>query len=551
MPTEVQFFEKEWNEITEMMNREFGENGWDRKGIKITRLKTDFDENSTEVKNEVVLVRRVIFPDGDVRTITVERTGVSFFNKEGKGVIKRVENDENNHSIYLDERTNDEKRIIYVLQNKNEGEYPLKDTELQKRVKKGLRCVVQRQPDIDGDINQYQIVERQPVYYKSKPGTAINQSYSEVGVERGLLCEPVAVRRRATVERHKVYEFLYDKGSDLFAHLFESENSLCNEDKEQIALLAIIDLLKLHAAGMIHRDIKPENICLDKDRNGKWRLTIIDLADVCQAEEGEDFYDGSKLIGTTEYLPPELFVPRQDGSLIDRDYKVRLGDNVKRKIQIAEGKIRYTQAGDVFSLGETLGELEISDLSPTGRELNEFIRRMGSYSPESRPQLRGFIGLVSTQEQVDEILEDRAARLEFLRNILSSSNPSASAVSDEYDEFDDDLPLPPPLDEADEFDDDNDLLPPPSFPHFLSEDAVIKDGDVLDEDPARTTQTTVTDEPSDGEISPEIVEQDDGKNEESVPVVSVSSCMSSFFTWRTSAESKPDSNAQHHYCHIM
>jgi eukaryotic-like serine/threonine-protein kinase len=83
-------------------------------------------------------------------------------------------------------------------------------------------------------------------------------------------------------------------------------------------------LAKLHRAGFIHGDVKPDNIRLIDTG----RAVLIDLGFAHRPGENDHFLDQGYVLGTVNYLAPELCGPAPDD----------------------------TPAGDLFSLGVTLFE---------------------------------------------------------------------------------------------------------------------------------------------------------------------------------------------------
>jgi serine/threonine protein kinase len=89
-------------------------------------------------------------------------------------------------------------------------------------------------------------------------------------------------------------------------------------------------LAALHAAGFVHGDVKPENIRLTADGNA----VLIDLGFAHRPGENAAFLSQGYVLGTINYLAPELCFPIPDGDF----------------------------ASDVFSLGLTFYELLVGRL---------------------------------------------------------------------------------------------------------------------------------------------------------------------------------------------
>jgi eukaryotic-like serine/threonine-protein kinase len=102
-------------------------------------------------------------------------------------------------------------------------------------------------------------------------------------------------------------------------------------------------LAALHRAGFIHGDVKPDNLRLVDPGNA----TLIDLGFAHRPGENAAFLRAGYVLGTANYLPPELCDP-----LPSDDYR-----------------------GDVFSLGVTLFELLTGRLPYPPGSLSQTFRR--------------------------------------------------------------------------------------------------------------------------------------------------------------------------------
>ena len=73
-------------------------------------------------------------------------------------------------------------------------------------------------------------------------------------------------------------------------------------------------LVALHAAGVIHRDVKPENVLIEAGGEGQARLADFGIA---RLVDGPRFTRSTGLMGTIEYMAPELFEGLDATSAID------------------------------------------------------------------------------------------------------------------------------------------------------------------------------------------------------------------------------------------
>jgi serine/threonine-protein kinase len=74
-----------------------------------------------------------------------------------------------------------------------------------------------------------------------------------------------------------------------------------------------LGLATVHAAGVVHRDLKPENVLVGHDRDGAvhaW-LTDFGVAGAVSPAAGRRLTRASRLVGTPEYVAPELAAGRQ------------------------------------------------------------------------------------------------------------------------------------------------------------------------------------------------------------------------------------------------
>jgi hypothetical protein len=72
-------------------------------------------------------------------------------------------------------------------------------------------------------------------------------------------------------------------------------------DTEQLARELLGALRHIHAAGVVHRDVKPANVLIGAD--GRARLTDFGIA---RPEEGTQITQTGQMVGTLQYMAPEL-----------------------------------------------------------------------------------------------------------------------------------------------------------------------------------------------------------------------------------------------------
>jgi eukaryotic-like serine/threonine-protein kinase len=108
-------------------------------------------------------------------------------------------------------------------------------------------------------------------------------------------------------------------------------------------------LTALHTAGFVHGDVKPDNIRLVEDGTA----VLIDLGFAHRPGENEELLRAGYVLGTADYLAPELCRPEPEGD----------------------------QTSDVFSLGVMLFEMLTGRLPYPPGTLGETFRRHGCDPP--------------------------------------------------------------------------------------------------------------------------------------------------------------------------
>lgn len=103
----------------------------------------------------------------------------------------------------------------------------------------------------------------------------------------------------------------YLPGGDLYS-LLQNVGSLSEEDTKVYTTQIIMALHSLHKRGIIHRDLKPDNILINE--SGKLKLTDFGLSllgnndRVLSEEDKRVKHDNESLVGTPDYLPPEIIL---------------------------------------------------------------------------------------------------------------------------------------------------------------------------------------------------------------------------------------------------
>ncbi len=64
-------------------------------------------------------------------------------------------------------------------------------------------------------------------------------------------------------------------------------------------------LAAVHAQGLVHRDLKPENVLIEQSPDGEAVARIADFG-IAQLAHGENSQPGGELVGSAEYIAPEL-----------------------------------------------------------------------------------------------------------------------------------------------------------------------------------------------------------------------------------------------------
>jgi serine/threonine protein kinase len=101
--------------------------------------------------------------------------------------------------------------------------------------------------------------------------------------------------------RYVVYELL--EGEDL-ARVLGRRSRLAIVEARRVVVHACRALARAHALGVLHRDIKPSNLFMADDGAGGY--PVLKVLDFGLAEHAGTSSDPSKVVGTLEYIAPEV-----------------------------------------------------------------------------------------------------------------------------------------------------------------------------------------------------------------------------------------------------
>lgn len=98
-------------------------------------------------------------------------------------------------------------------------------------------------------------------------------------------------------------------GEDLASKLTRSKRVSLG-DMSTIAVHLCRGLARAHGVGVLHNDIKPENVFLTKDTSGNLLAKILDfgVAELMRKRDPNEPNDPSQIVGTLEYIAPEVFL---------------------------------------------------------------------------------------------------------------------------------------------------------------------------------------------------------------------------------------------------
>ncbi len=146
-----------------------------------------------------------------------------------------------------------------------------------------------------------------------------------------------------------------------------------------IILHQLVDaLVCAHTHGIVHRDIKPSNILLDTDDASHIYLADFGLAKI--AEQGSDITQTGFLVGTPEYMAPELAEKPESASSDIYAVGVLL-------YQVLTGRLPFTGASPLAICWKHIKELPVppSSLNP---EISTALERVILRAMHKNPRLR-------------------------------------------------------------------------------------------------------------------------------------------------------------------
>ncbi len=239
----------------------------------------------------------------------------------------------------------------------------------------------------------------------NQPGAAIRNALQEAQLVAGLRHENIVrvidVGSSSQVPFYIVSEFI--EGQNLSETTRGGRLPLADALRISASIAEALD--HAHDRGIIHLDVKPANILLDP--NGKPHLTDFGLA-----ENHATFYRTNRIVGTPQYMSPELAAGRNH---------------------------RISRQCDIYSLGVTLYYLLSGRLPFRGRSLDELLQRIavGRYPPVSQlvqnvpPRLEHILERAMARRQSDryQTAGQLAADLHSVVHTLSRKQFQVEAVS--------------------------------------------------------------------------------------------------------------------------
>lgn len=139
-------------------------------------------------------------------------------------------------------------------------------------------------------------------------------------------------------------------------------------------------LLALHHAGFVHGDVKPDNIRLVDDGTA----TLIDLGFAHRPGENAHFFDKGYILGTVNYLSPELCQaqPREELSTDLFSLGVTLFEMLAGRLPYATGTLESVFYQRCNMAPTNIGSL-VDDLPPA---LTSLLSRLLAPTPADRPR---------------------------------------------------------------------------------------------------------------------------------------------------------------------
>ncbi len=139
-------------------------------------------------------------------------------------------------------------------------------------------------------------------------------------------------------------------------------------------------LAALHRAGFIHGDVKPDNIRLV----GEGHVILLDLGFAHRPGENATLFENGFVLGTVNYLPPEMCGPRPRDELASDLFSlgVTLFEMLTGQFPYPSGTLEQTLRGR-----ETDPPLNIGELAPDlPASLADLVIRLLARQPQDRPR---------------------------------------------------------------------------------------------------------------------------------------------------------------------
>ena len=151
-------------------------------------------------------------------------------------------------------------------------------------------------------------------------------------------------------------------------------------------------LAALHRAGFLHGDVKPDNVRLTGDGSA----VLIDLGFAHRPGENADFLRAGYVLGTADYLPPELCAPEPNEEFASDLFSlgVMLFEMLTGRLPYPPGSLRQTfrrhRCDPPADIRQTMSDL------PAG--VGSLVERLLAYRPEDRPRAASVVQHLIRQE---------------------------------------------------------------------------------------------------------------------------------------------------------
>ena len=231
------------------------------------------------------------------------------------------------------------------------------------------------------------------------------------------LAHPGIVRVRDLVVEGDELAIVMDlvEGSDLRQVLRES-GTLPPSLAAGLVARVLDALAEAHAQGALHRDVKPDNVLLTQQwrtlEEGEVRLSDFSIARLAQ----ESTVQATGLLGTPEYMPPELFAHGTTSAASDVYAAGVL------LYELLAGRTPYAGPGTAFTIGNRAVTVQPPEL-PVAPELWALVSALLAKDPRQRPRA------VDAAEE----LRRRATALEGVPALPVQPTPTTWSPSGEAD----------------------------------------------------------------------------------------------------------------------